>query len=559
MKTGVVAGIIAGAVIVVLAAGTAAAGFYVNKLDTIYPNVSIAGINLSGLTVDQAKTALTDGGYEKTASEVAVTVNFSDGEKMTITGEESGVRLYAEDAAEAAYQYGREGSFFSNEFSYVKSMFSSLDVEHSRTVQLNEDYIRSTVNKYAKKFNETLMNTAYKVNDDSIAITKGSVSPLADADALYDLAVKSLTQSAEQNSPVTVDYNVGTVGGNDIDLQSIYDSIYVKPVDAVYDTATKQVIPGVTGISFDVTAAKQALAAAQTGATVTIPLIRTDPAVTTAQLQGTIFRDILSEKSTYVAGTANRVHNVTLAAAAMNGKILNPGETFSYNETLGERTTAKGYTEAGAYVGGQVVQEIGGGICQGSSTLYYCVLYANLEVVERSNHMFIVTYLPLGDDATVNWGTVDFKFKNNTEYPIQIVAVMNKGNLDVKILGTKVDTNKVEVKYEVISSTDFKTVRKEDPSIAAGATKEESSGHKGYVIDTYKYIYDAAGNQLSKTFLARNKYRVQDKVILVPVGTLTTASPAVTSSSPSASSSSEPAAVSPSPSADITSPLPSNP
>lgn len=549
MKKGLAAGIIAGAVIVVLAAGVAAAGFYVNKLDTIYPNVTIGGVDLSGMTVDEAKIALADAGYEQDASNIAVTVNFPDGQSMTITGAESGIRLVAEEAAKAAYEYGRNGSFLGDEFSYIKSLFTMNNMD--RDGAINEEYVQSIVSDYTKSFNENLMDTAYKITDDSITITKGGSAALADADAVYELVISGLSESVTKNSPVTVDYTIGTDGGQDIDLQSIYDSIYTEPVDSIYDTETNQVTQSVTGISFDIDAAQKAIDAAQTGATVTIPLIKKEPTVSTEQLQSIIFRDILSEKATYVAGTSNRVHNVTLAAAAMNGKILNPGDTFSYNETLGQRTTEKGYLEAGAYVGGKTVQEIGGGICQGSSTLYYCVLYADLEVVERSNHMFSVAYLPLGTDATVNWGTVDFKFKNNTDYPIKIEAFMQDGKLNVKLYGTKVNDNYVKIESIKISTTEIKAVQKEDPTIAPGTTKVDQDGHTGYVVDVYKYIYDKDGNELSKTYLRRNTYRMQEKIILVPVGTLTSPSPTDgTSPSPSTS----PSASSASPSETTSSP-----
>jgi hypothetical protein len=210
-----------------------------------------------------------------------------------------------------------------------------------------------------------------------------------------------------------------------------------------------------------------------------------------------------------------------LAAEAINGKILNPGEEFSYNGTVGERTTAKGYKEAGAYVGGKTVQEIGGGICQVSSTIYACALYADLEVTDRSNHMFTVSYLPLGIDATVNWGTVDFKFKNNFDYPVKIECYMDGGYLQVKLHGTKLDENYIKVDYVVVSTKDFNTVQKEDPTIAPGTTKVDTSGHTGYVVDTYKYLYDKDGNLISKTYIDRSSYKAQDKVVLVPVGTLT--------------------------------------
>lgn len=521
MKRGFIAAVITGAVIVLLAAGTVAAGIYVKDYKEVYPNVSIDGIDVSGRTMAEAQQALTDAGYEENASNIAVTVTFPDNEEMTVSGEAAGVRLEVGAAAELAYSYGRDGSFFSNAWSFLKCLLGSQALTSGGTAQINEEYVRGIVEDYTQAFNQKIMKDAYTITETSIEITKGSGEATADANALYDLVVAAFDESLTSGSPVTVNYSVGTDGGSDIDLQSIYDSIYKEPVSAVYDTGTKQIVEGVTGVSFDVDAARKALDAAQTGATVSIPLILEDPDVTTEELKGTIFADVLAEKTTTVGGTSNRIHNVKLATAAVNGVILNPGETFSYNDTLGERTAAKGYMEAGAYVGGEVVQEIGGGICQVSSTIYCTVLYANLKVVERSNHMFSVSYLPLGIDATVNWGTVDFKFKNNTENPIKIEAYMKDGRLTVRLLGTKTDTNTVKVDSVVISTKDFKTIQKEDPSIAAGTTKNQTDGHKGYVVDTYQYIYDASGNLVKKTFIARSTYRVQDKIVLVPVGTLT--------------------------------------
>lgn len=482
------------------------------------------------MTAAEAARALTEAGYENNVSNTAVTINFPDGSKMTITGDESGLGLDAEAAANAAYEYGRGGSFFTNVIGYIKSLFTTYDLEHSSVI--DEARIRSIVGDFTEKFNDKLINAAYEITDDSITLIKGAGTALADANAVYDLVVASLEQSAARNSPVTADYTLGTGGGRDIDLQSIYDSVFTEPVSAVYDTATNQVTQSVTGVSFDLDEARRMLDAAQIGATVVIPLIKTEPAVTTEQLTALLFRDILSEKATYVSGTSNRIHNVKLAAAAMNGKILNPGDIFSYNETLGKRTAEKGYKEAGAYVGGKTVLEIGGGICQGSSTLYYCVLYADLEVVERSRHMFSVGYLPLGTDATVNWGTVDFKFKNNTDYPIKIEAFMKDGYLNIKLHGTKVNENYVKIVSVPISSTPIKVSYKEDPTIEPGTTKVDQDGHTGHVVEVYKYIYDKDGKELSKTFLGKDVYKMQEKVILVAVGELPSASPSPTDTSP---------------------------
>ncbi|MDR3210261.1 MAG: VanW family protein, partial [Oscillospiraceae bacterium] len=306
----------------------------------------------------------------------------------------------------------------------------------------------------------------------------------------------------------------------DIDLVAIYNAIAVEPFSAAYDPETHEISESVVGVSFDMNAAQRAIDDAAYGEAVTIPLVFTEPETTKESLEALLFRDILSERTTNIAGTSNRLNNITLAAAACNGLVLNPGETFSFNESLGERTSAKGYKEAGAYAGGKTVQEIGGGICQVSSTLYYCVLYADLEVVTRSNHMFIVTYLPVGVDATVNWGSIDFKFKNDTEYPIRIETVVSGRSLAVKLVGTRFDKNYIKVESSTVSQSEFDTVEMEDETVEPGTTKVDTEGHPGYVVDTYKCYYDADGTLLKREFITRSTYRAMNTIILVPVGTL---------------------------------------
>jgi vancomycin resistance protein YoaR len=520
-KPALIAGIVAGAIVLLLVAGIAVAGFIVNGTDTVFPNISISGVELGGMTRDQARQALIDAGYEERTKNVSVSVNFPDDGSITMTGEEAGIQLSAENAAKIAYEYGRDGSFFGNEFAYIKCLLSPNTLEDSEATKINEEYVRGVVKEYTENFNRRLLEEAYKIDSVKIEIIKGAGSALADENSVFDLVVASLLSSLESSSPVTADYTVTSNNEDEVNLESVYDSIFVEPKSAVYDPETYSVVPSVTGVSFDLKDAQVSLESAADGSTVVIPLIYTEPEVTTDMLNELLFRDVLSERRTYVAGTSNRVNNVRLAAAAINGKILNPGEEFSYNGTVGERTAAKGYKEAGAYVGGKTVQEIGGGICQVSSTIYACVLYADLEVTDRSNHMFTVSYLPLGIDATVNWGTVDFKFKNNTPYPIKIECYMDGGYLQVKLHGTKLDENYIKVDYVVLSEKGFSVVQKEDASIAPGETKEETSGHTGYVVETYKYLYDKDGNLISKTYIARSSYKSQDKVILVPVGTLT--------------------------------------
>ena len=139
-------------------------------------------------------------------------------------------------------------------------------------------------------------------------------------------------------------------------------------------------------------------------------------------------------KTSFNPGEKNRTINLKLAAAAINGQVIQPGKTFSFNKTVGPRTRERGYLEATIFVGGKKEQGLGGGICQVSSTLYNAVLKSKLKVVERHTHSLPVTYVPTGKDATVSYGYLDFRFQNNQKYPIKIQAVVNKNTLDIAFI-----------------------------------------------------------------------------------------------------------------------------
>ena len=147
------------------------------------------------------------------------------------------------------------------------------------------------------------------------------------------------------------------------------------------------------------------------------------------------FPNILSEFSTRYVNNPNRTTNLRIAANKINGTVLMPGEVFSYNKTVGERTISAGYKDAAMYVNGETVDGLGGGICQVTSTLYEATLYANLEIVERANHQFVTSYLGPGLDATVVWGLTDFQFKNNRNYPIKIICSVENGSCYFQIRG----------------------------------------------------------------------------------------------------------------------------
>ena len=326
-----------------------------------------------------------------------------------------------------------------------------------------------------------------------------------DQDALYTaISTAVLTNNYE---PITIDYLKTSYPA--LDLSSIYNDIYVAVADAYYDNETHELVPEQVGYGFDLAAANQQIAMAADAEILTIALTHVQPETTKAQLEEIYFADVLGHFETSGLGGSNRVNNITLACQALNGTVLAPGEVFSYNGTVGQRTTEKGYKAAGAYVGGKSVTEVGGGICQVSSTLYYSTLLANLEIVSRTCHMFTVSYMRLGMDATVSWPNPDFQFRNNTEYPIRIEAKVEGGMCKISLIGTKTDNIEVKMTYAVLSEIPFTTIITEDED------EVNDVGRTGYNVVTYRHLINTeTGEEISKTVEAYSYYQKTDIVVL---------------------------------------------
>ena len=186
------------------------------------------------------------------------------------------------------------------------------------------------------------------------------------------------------------------------------------------------------------------------GEKLSIPYQTVVPKLFAADLSAKLFNSTLGSYSTSYYAGGNRGKNVARAAELINGKILAPGEVFSFNDTVGDRTTENGFYSAPEYSAGQSVVGIGGGTCQVSTTLYSAVLYADLGISSRTEHMMKVGYAPAGQDATVAYGSIDFKFKNTTDYPVKIVATTGGGKVTVSILGAAWDPpREVKLKHSV--------------------------------------------------------------------------------------------------------------
>jgi vancomycin resistance protein YoaR len=220
---------------------------------------------------------------------------------------------------------------------------------------------------------------------------------------------------------------------------------------------------------------------------VTIP-IKEEPKRITDEVLNQI-TDVVAEYSTnFSSGNRPRSNNIKLASEKLNGIIIMPGDKMGFNETVGQRTAKGGYKVAGVYINGKHDTGIGGGICQVSTTLYNASLFANLKILERTNHSMPVPYVPLGRDATVNYGAQNLVIENSTTSPIVVASQYQPGKLTFRILGKKEEGLEVKVFQGRVRSSGGSTRREFDPRLAPGTTKVQHNGNNRYV-QTFRTIY----------------------------------------------------------------------
>ena len=426
-----------------LSAAAAVGGYLITKSDTNLPGVYVDGIFVGGMTREETRAALEAQNWDETA-ELALRVRLPAGVSFKLDVCEAGGMLTKEKAVEAACRYGHTGNWFENLYEYAKGLLMPVDVS-DEFLRLNDEYIRQRAQEGIDKFQKKTADKGYTVDSKKAQLTmvKGAGQMEISLDSLCAQIAQALKEDQKLLEYGHIDNSL-----QEPDFEAIFQELNVEPQDAYFAEGSFDVVDEVVGCTFSVEEARKLWQEAQPAEKVVIPLTITQPEKTGEELRSLLFRDVLGSQTTkYTGSTDNRINNINLAAAKLDGLILMPGEEFSYNNTLGQRTTEAGYLAAGAYNDGQVVQEVGGGICQVSSTLYCAVMFAQLETVERLNHYFKVDYLDWGLDATVSWPGPDYKFRNNREYPIKISAVCDNEarTLTIQIIGTDVDGSYVEL------------------------------------------------------------------------------------------------------------------
>ena len=394
----------------------------------IFPGVSAGGVKLGGMSEEEAVAAL-DSSCDMRYSDVVLTVELEDIIKRDVTAKELGVKFSSAQTAKDALTAGHEGGFFRRIGDVLSIIFTGREINIAVTT---DEAAANALMAELAKYDIAPVDASYTIEGENTLV----LHPRTDGKKLdTEVLMQNITDRFlnEDYSPLRVERTVTESVA--LDLDKVYAEVHKEVTDAHLekDGEGKKIVPHVVGVDFDLEAAKIAYEKTP-GEVIRIPLTLTQPKVFTKHLEVDLFKYCLAEVETHFSPKkVARTTNVRLSAKLINGTVLNPGEEFSYNRTVGPRTAARGFKEAGVFSQGEVVDGIGGGICQTSSTLYMAAVRANMKITERTNHSFYVDYTPKGEDATVVYGSLDFKFKNTSAYPIKIVATSKDNYIRVKI------------------------------------------------------------------------------------------------------------------------------
>lgn len=482
----------------------------------IVNGVSVKNIDISNLSLAEAKAKMEEAfRIELNAPIKLVSKDY----ETTLNSSQIEFTYNVSKAAEDSYSYGRDGNIFENNYAILISAFNGkeIDVDYTYNKE-NLDYI---VDDIESKIPGLVTQANYYIEGEELIITPGTDGVLVNKEKLKEEIINTILSAdavdlLENNTKLEIQIPIEEAKANEIDIDKIYSEIYTEPKDAYYEKEPFKIYAEVAGVDFAISKQEAKDIVSKEKEEYRIPLIITPASKTINDIGLEAFPYLISEFSTkYDASNKNRSQNLAIAAGKINGTVLMPGEEFSFNQVVGKRTIQEGYKDAKIYQDGQVVDGLAGGICQISSTLYNAVVKANLEVTERRNHSFTTSYIKAGQDATVVYGVIDFKFKNSRTYPIKISASVDSGIAEFRINGIK-----EEVEYDIslspvtTGSIPYTTQYIPDPSLAPGQQVVVQGGGNGLKVTTYKDT-KLDGKLVSREVISTDTYRPMNAIIRV--------------------------------------------
>lgn len=470
----------------------------------LFSRTSINGLDVGGMKNDEAARAI-DEQFRTKYGKAGVAVNL-DGETYTVDVSHA---LNYSSKNEIGDIQDKTHSFWLRGYRFLVSKTTGSEFNIYPKVG-DKSAIKDAISSSDMVKVDLSKDDGYVIEDKKLVIIKGQGSYSINRDKLVSLIVKQVEKG---------DYDTVIecpVESSDVNLDEVYERVHSEPQNPTLDPDNNyDLVEAKDGVDFDLDSAKTSLTEAKDGDRVEIPLTYTPADMTTDEYKSLLFRDELGSYSTEVEGSDNRKTNVKLAAEYCDGTILMPGESFSYNLGVGELTEERGFRPGPSYADGQSVMDMGGGICQVSSTMYMACLYANLEIDERHCHPYPSSYVPAGLDATVAWGGCDFIFTNDTDYPIKLSTTYDGYSTSCTIWGTVTEPFSVELYTETLETEPYETKYELDKSLGKDEQVLDTVGIDGLTIQSYRRVYDGDGNVISDSPEAESVYSRRDEVYKV--------------------------------------------
>ena len=470
----------------------------------LFSRTSINGLDVGGMKNDEAARAI-DEQFRTKYGKAGVAVNL-DGETYTVDVSHA---LNYSSKNEIRDIQDKTHSFWLRGYRFLVSKTTGSEFNIYPKVG-DKSAIKDAISSSDMVKVDLSKDDGYVIEDKKLMIIKGQGSYSINRDKLVSLIVKQVEKG---------DYDTVIecpVESSDVNLDEVYERVHSEPQNPTLDPDNNyDLVEAKDGVDFDLDSAKTSLTEAKDGDRVEIPLTYTPADMTTDEYKSLLFRDELGSYSTEVEGSDNRKTNVKLAAEYCDGTILMPGESFSYNLGVGELTEERGFRPGPSYADGQSVMDMGGGICQVSSTMYMACLYANLEIDERHCHPYPSSYVPAGLDATVAWGGCDFIFTNDTDYPIKLSTTYDGYSISCTIWGTVTEPFSVELYTETLETEPYETKYELDKSLGKDEQVLDTVGIDGLTIQSYRRVYDGDGNVISDSPEAESVYSRRDEVYKV--------------------------------------------
>ena len=479
----------------------------------IMNGVSIDNVEVSGLSIEEATKKVNEKLTEILNSDVKLM--YKDDENI-IKINEMQVEFNVKHAINEAYTIGRSKNIIVNNYEilYTNLFKKQIKIEYT----IDKEKTQKILNDIESKLEGVVEQSSHYIDGENLVITKGKNGIKIKKDEMQKKLEENLQKKLENVNEDTMDIIVEEAQPEAINIQKVRDEIYKSPKDAYYTQNPFKIYPEEDGVDFNITIEEAQKIIEEDGEEYRIPLKFTKPQITVDQISTSAFPDTLGTFLTkFDASVDSRKTNISLVAQAIDGKVVLPGQIFSFNAVVGNTTKEKGYKLATSYANGKMVQDYGGGTCQVSTTLYNAVLRANLEIVERRNHSYIVSYVDIGTDATIAYPTTDFKFKNTRNYAVKIVAKVTGGILQIDIIGVKEETEyEIIIDSKVTQVIPFTTKTTKVNNLATGAQRVIVNGVNGYKSVTYKTT-KLNGQVISKEIINQDTYKAMPREIQVGI------------------------------------------